>query len=529
MRRFGSIFPFLEKGATNLRLGRLVANHDFVKSLLKYGDFDEYVFGNLSQSNITAFLQTIDGWQLPYTVRQRVRVVTYFDLPRILREKKFHVFHLGGWGYFAPGLHSLRSRYASNPWPITAVTHSLTGRQSIDHAVRVCKAGMAAYDSVFCTSQDGRQAMSEIFQLASSIAGSSFQGHLDCLPLGIDDDLLNMRGNRMQSREQMRIPQEAVVILMLGRITPMQKMDLAPVLSALARLVLPQSSRPVCLVIGGGADSQNLKLLQGMIQEHALEKITRIRANFSDQAKADILAAADIFLSVSDNHQETFGLSILEAQAYALPAIASRFDGYKDLIQEGVDGFLIDTYGCVADPIAEFFDLMDPDIAELFEAQKIAFDSEQLAARLIDLIHDDALRAAMGEKGRKKVEQEFAFSRIIARYQDRWDELFLEAAKAGIPKAEGLSFQADQSRIFGHYVSRTVQPADFVVAKPAESLCSSYNEVRTLLNGDQLKALLHEARTPIRTQDLLAKMDLPPERVWFMILWLLKNDRLRIP
>jgi glycosyltransferase involved in cell wall biosynthesis len=528
MRRFGTIFPFLEKGETNLRLGRLVANHDFVKALLKHGTFDEYVFGNPSHSNIAAFSQAIEGWQLPKEAKERIRIVTYFDLPLILKENEFRVFHLGGWGYFAPGLHYLRARYASNPWPITSVTHSLTGRQSIDHAVRLCKAGMASYDSVFCTSRDGRQAMLRVLEMASSIAAGSFRGKLDCLPLGIDDDLLHGHGDRARAREQMRIPPQAIVILLLGRITPAQKMDLAPALSAMARLVLPRCHRPVYLVIGGGADNQNLKLLQGMIKEHQLEDITRIRANFADQAKADLLAGADIFLSVSDNHQETFGLSILEAQACALPTVASRFDGYKDLVQEGVDGFLIDSYGCIADPLSEVFDMMDPDIGELFEAQKIAIDTEQLSKRLIELIHNDSLRAAMGENGRRKVEREFVFSRIIARYEQRWDELFHEAAKTGLPKVEGLSFQADQSRIFGHYVSQTIQPTDLVVAQPGQLLCPSYNEVSVLLNGDQLKMLLHEAGTPIRVQDLLATVKLPHDRGWFMVMWLLKNDLLRL-
>jgi len=528
MRRFGTIFPFLERGENNLRLGRLVANHDFVKALLKHGSFDEYVFGNLSQSNLAAFSQALESWQLPKELAQRVRVVTYFDLPRILGENEFRVFHLGGWGYFAPGLHALRARHASNAWPITSVTHSLTGRQSIDHAVRLCKAGMAAYDSVFCTSADGRQAMVRVLGLASEIAAASFRGKLDTLPLGIDDDLLNLCGDRARSREQMRIPTEAVVVLMLGRITPAQKMDLAPVLSAVARLILPRCSRPVCLVIGGGADSQNLKLLQGLIREHGLEEVTRVRANFPNQAKRDLFAAADIFLSLADNHQETFGLSILEAQACGLPAIASRFNGYKDLVQDGVDGFLIDSYGCAADPLSELYDMMDPDIGELFEAQKIAVDTGQLTEKLIGLIHNDSLRAAMGERGRAKVAREFVFSRIIARYEERWEELYREAARTGLQRPEDHFYRADQSHIFGHYVSREIEPTDLVVAQPARPLCPSYNEVSVLLNGGQLQMLIQGANVPIRIQDLLDKTGFPPDRGWFMIMWLLKNDYLQL-
>jgi glycosyltransferase involved in cell wall biosynthesis len=528
MRRFGTIFPFLEQGASNLRLGRLVANHDFVKALLKYGTFDEYVFGHLSQSSISAFSKAAELWDLPKNVGEKIRTVTYFELPQILKENRFQVFHLGGWGYFAPGLHYLRSRYASNPWPITSVTHSLTGRQSIDHAVRLCKAGMAAYDSIFCTSRDGQKTIQQMLEFASSVAGRSFTGKLDCLPLGIDDDLLKERRDKKKCREQMRIPQESIVILMLGRITPAQKMDLAPVLNAMAKRVFPAAQRPVFLIIGGGAEGQNLKLLQTLVREYGLEEITRIRANFADQVKADLFAAADIFLSLSDNHQETFGLSILEAQGCGLPVVASRFDGYKDLVRERTDGFLIDTWGCEADPLSELFDMMDPDIAELIEAQKIAFDARQLSERLIELIHHDELRLRMGENGRKKVLQEFAFSKIIARYENRWDELHREAEAAGLPEAEALSFQADQSRIFGHYVSKTIQPGDLVVAYPSQGIPASYKEVTVLLDAGQLQKILYEARTPIQIQDLLDRVGVPPDRGWFMVMWLLKNDLLHI-
>ncbi len=398
----------------------------------------------------------------------------------------------------------------------------------MDHAVRLCRAGMATYDSVFCTSRDGRQAMREILEIASSIASRSFRGKLDCLPLGIDDDLLSKWGNREKTRAQLHVAPQAVVILMLGRITPAQKMDLAPALGALARQILPKCRRPVYLVIAGGADTQNLKLLQGMIREHGLEQVIRLRANFPDESKADLLAAADIFLSVSDNHQETFGLSILEAQACALPTVASRFDGYKDLVRDGVDGYLIDSYGCTADPLTEMFDMMDPDIAELIEAQKIAIDPVQLSERLLELIHDDARRTGMGENGRKKVAGEFVFSKIVARYEQRWDELFHEATKTGLPEFEQLSFNADQSRIFGHYASHTIRPTDRIVAQPAESLSSSYNEVSVLLDGDTLQRMLEMARTPITIEDLLAQTNRPRDIGWFIIMWLLKNDHLRL-
>src|SRR5206468_3789402 len=54
--------------------------------------------------------------------------------------------------------------------------------------------------------------------------------------------------------------------------------------------------------------------------------------------------AADVFTSLSDNIQETFGLVILEALASGLPVVASDWDGYRDLVVHDQTGYLVSTY-----------------------------------------------------------------------------------------------------------------------------------------------------------------------------------------
>ena len=130
-----------------------------------------------------------------------------------------------------------------------------------------------------------------------------------------------------------------------------------------------------------------------------------------------MLAAADILVSPVDNTQETFGLSLLEALAAGTPVVASRFDGYKDLVDDGVDGFLIDSYASRSDPMEEWFDLLDPNIAQLFQSQGVAIDPAQLAARTLQLIGDDGLRASMAAAGRNKIGRDYRWSRVIARYE----------------------------------------------------------------------------------------------------------------
>ena len=61
----------------------------------------------------------------------------------------------------------------------------------------------------------------------------------------------------------------------------------------------------------------------------------------TEQLKRQALTAADLAISLVDNSQETFGLAVAEAMASGLPVVASDWSGYRDLVRDGVDGFLI--------------------------------------------------------------------------------------------------------------------------------------------------------------------------------------------
>ena len=59
----------------------------------------------------------------------------------------------------------------------------------------------------------------------------------------------------------------------------------------------------------------------------------------TESIKRKALKAADLVVSLVDNIQETFGLSIAEAMAMGKPIVASNWDGYRDLVRDGTDDF----------------------------------------------------------------------------------------------------------------------------------------------------------------------------------------------
>ena len=79
--------------------------------------------------------------------------------------------------------------------------------------------------------------------------------------------------------------------------------------------------------------------------DRALERDVRTVDGRRPEVRFSIWSVADLFLSLSDNVQETFGLTPVEAMAAGLPVVVSDWNGYRSNIRDGVDGFLVRTLG----------------------------------------------------------------------------------------------------------------------------------------------------------------------------------------
>ena len=93
--------------------------------------------------------------------------------------------------------------------------------------------------------------------------------------------------------------------------------------------------RDVCVVLAGGADeSETLPdILVNLAANIGLELLAVRHPD--ERTKKILLARSDAVISLADNPQETFGLTLLEAAAAGKPVIASDYDGYRDLVVHG--------------------------------------------------------------------------------------------------------------------------------------------------------------------------------------------------
>ena len=146
--------------------------------------------------------------------------------------------------------------------------------------------------------------------------------------------------------------------------------------------------------------------------------------NFSD----GLWAAADIFVSLADNIQETFGLAPVEAMACGLPVIASDWDGYRETIRHQTDGFLIRTTapdaGMGEDLAYRYF--ADIDTYGHFiaaTAQTTAVDTHDLANALANIATNADLRRKLGDAGKHHAQANYDWRAIIPQYDTLWAEL----------------------------------------------------------------------------------------------------------
>ena len=274
---------------------------------------------------------------------------------------------------------------------------------------------------------------------------------------------------RDQARSRLGIEPEAHVLLWLGRLSLLTKLDPAPLYRLLEPLA-QQLPGPLVLIECGPDDTEQ--------QASHFNDLRRLCPNVrflrlggaepvAEAVKAAALAAADVGCFLVDNLQETFGLAVAEAMAAGLPIVASNWDGYRDLVRHGVDGFLVPTRFAASAAGASFplawqqlTGLLPYPLVAGAMAQLVQLDLGQVSAALHTLLHSPALARAMGAAARRQAASRFAEDVVMAAYQQLFADLAerrrLAPPAAGASKPPSLAL--DPVRAFAGYPSQPPLP-----------------------------------------------------------------------
>jgi glycosyltransferase involved in cell wall biosynthesis len=201
---------------------------------------------------------------------------------------------------------------------------------------------------------------------------------------GIDASRFDVESDGQDLRSELGLSPDDQVALLVGRFSAGKGHDLA--LSALARLST-EGSREVKMVFAGEGGKE------GEIRALAEETGVESRVVFAGFRRdiPRLLSAANVLILPSES--ESMPLVILEAMSARRPVVATDVGGIREMVDDGRTGLLIQPG-----------------------------DVEGLSRALAELASDPERARAMGEAGRKKVEEEFGeeacVSAVLRLYGD---------------------------------------------------------------------------------------------------------------
>lgn len=537
---------FTTAGKTRL-MGRHAAGEGFLKALARYGAGEEMCCFAATQRDTRSFAELLRAWGCGKKVRW------------IPHTQAGGLKEVGGLFMPGPDLGKMawqRRRQGNHQYSISGVTHTISSHKAMDAIADLLVAPVAPWDALVCTSRtvvDAAQRLlaAETAWLKERLGAASLPPPmLALIPLGVDcEALAPSEAQRAAWRGRLGIGANDVAFLFFGRLSYHAKANPLPMYLALEHAT-QASGRSIHLIQAGWFANE---AIEQAFRKGAAELCPSVNAIFLDGREEDVRRgvwhAADIFISLSDNIQETFGLTPVEAMAAGLPCVVSDWDGYRDTVRDGVDGFCIPTVmpppGLGADLAARHEDGLDSydryiGQASLFVGVDITATKESCTR----LASDAGLRRRMGAAARARALEEFDWSRIVQRYEALWAELSERRGKgqAAGPALPGLAHprRSDPYWLFSGYPTQSVGAQSRLAleagATPEQmhALGSSglVNFGMDLLPpGEELEEAMRRigSQPGLTTQALLESFPAASRpRLWRGLAWLAKLGLLRI-
>ncbi len=226
--------------------------------------------------------------------------------------------------------------------------------------------------------------------IAPSRATARFQRWVNLVPrkrIEVIPNFINPRRlaparTRGETREFLGIDGNRFVILTVGEVFHRKNQEL--LVKALPALIAGATAPPLVLLVGK-EDPAYRRLLDAAIQRYGVDGHIRLLGQRSDIP--DLLAASDVFCLPS--RSEVMPIALLESMAAGLPPVATNVGGVAELVRDGTDG-LITRSG----------------------------DAPGLAAALLRLQRDAALRSAMSQAGRENVAASYSPEACVSRIEE---------------------------------------------------------------------------------------------------------------
>ncbi len=329
----------------------------------------------------------------------------------------------------------LRLRAGPAAFSVCGVTHTTATHRVMDAVTGLLTEPVMPWDALVCTSQSVAETVQLLIEKEAQYlrwrltASTPMLPQLPVIPLGVHiGDFMFTSGERAAARRELGIDEDEIVGLFLGRLSFHAKAHPYPMYIGLNAAALRTRRRITLLQCGWFANAA----IQAAFRDGAARFCPAVRALFADgrdpKQRRQSWAAADFFISLSDNIQETFGLAPIEAMAAGLPVIVTDWDGYRDTVRDGVEGFRIPTWmpsPGFGEALARSYEtgMINYDLYCGLTCQMVSLDLGAFAERLFELVTQPELRYRLGEAGRRRVRELFDWPVVYRQYQELWAEL----------------------------------------------------------------------------------------------------------
>jgi glycosyltransferase involved in cell wall biosynthesis len=371
----------------------------------------------------------------------------------------------------------LRLRAGVAAYSLCGVTHTTATNSATDQIASLCREPIMPWDALICTSEAVVETVRQLRDAEAEYLRWRFgrdvllEGpRLPVIPLGIHcDDFSASAQTREGARRDLGLDGDVVAALYLGRLVPHGKAHPLAMYRALQQAAV-RSGKPIALILCGWAATPEI---ENAFRRWSAEFAPDVRLVMLDGRLPDersrAWAAADLFLSLVDGIQETFGLTPVEAMAAGLPVVVSDWNGYRDTVRDGVDGFRIRTWAPMPGmgaPIAAAFEEGVLDYPNYCWAAAIttALDEKALSERILRLVENDDLRRSMGAAGQARARSLYDWPVVFAAYEALWAELAeRRSVAAASPAPRSAPGAPDPFSVFGHYPTEQITPRTRIV------------------------------------------------------------------